>query len=160
MGVSCEACHGPGSEHMSAGGAKAAIVVPTNLPKDRAMMICGSCHSKGTSKDKAYPFPVKFRPGDDLTAAFVDAKPTTPGRNQQYSEFITSKHATLGMTCTLCHSVHGDTSLPDQLKKPVNDLCLGCHMGKIKDLKTHQPTAPADATCATCHMPGGSHAFK
>lgn len=145
-GISCEACHGPGSEHFTGGGDKTKIVNPGNLPKDRAMMICGSCHSKGMSVDKIHPFPVNFRPGDDLAATFVDAKPTTPGRNQQYSEFLTSKHAKIGMTCKSCHDPHGTTGIAFQLKKPKEELCKGCHGDKAKDM--------------IAHMEASGHAFK
>ena len=158
MGVGCEACHGPGSEHVS--GDKKAIVNPTNLDPAKKNMVCGQCHSAGKDISGKYAFPVSFRPGDDLTKFFVDAKPTASGRNQQYSEWITSKHATIGMGCATCHEPHGVATVAAcQLKKPVNDLCLGCHAGKIKDLATHAPSAAAGSTCATCHMPSGQHTF-
>ncbi|HET6453468.1 MAG TPA: cytochrome c3 family protein [Armatimonadota bacterium] len=158
FGVGCEACHGPGSEHTA--GDKKAIVNPKNLEFAQKNMVCGQCHSVGKDTSGKYAFPVNFRPGDDLTKFFVDAKPTAPGRNQQYSEWITSKHATVGVGCTTCHDPHGvGTTGPQQLKKPVTDLCLGCHAATIKDLATHAPNAAAGATCATCHMPMGQHTF-
>ena len=158
MGVGCEACHGPGSEHAS--GDKKAIVNPKNLDFAKQNMVCGKCHSAGKDISGKYAFPVNFRPGDDLTKYFVDAKPTAPGRNQQYSEWITSKHATLNIGCTNCHDPHGVASIgPDQLRKPINDLCLGCHATTIKSLAEHAPSAGPDATCATCHMPNGVHTF-
>jgi predicted CXXCH cytochrome family protein len=159
LGVGCESCHGPGSAHAGSGD-KTKITNPKSLPKDREAMVCGQCHSKGTDTTKAYAFPVGFRPGDDLTKAFIDAKPTTPGRNQQYSELLTSKHMTAGIVCVTCHDPHsvGTAVGSHQLKKALPDLCLDCH--KDKDMKAHAPSAPAGATCATCHMPGGAHTFK
>ena len=153
-GVGCEACHGPGSEHIAKPGKDSA------LSAKQLGMVCGSCHSAGKDTSGKYAFPVGFRPGDDLTKSFVDAKPTAPGRNQQYSELMQSKHGQMGFACTTCHDPHGTTGIATQLKKPINDGCLSCHAAKIKDLKTHAPAAPADATCATCHMPGGQHTFK
>ena len=155
--VTCEACHGPGSAH--AAGDKTKIVNPKKLEPQRAAMICGQCHSKGTDTSKAYPFPVGFRPGGDLTKSFIDANPTAPGRNQQYSELKQSKHYAKNVLCFTCHEPHGvGTTQPRQLRKPIIELCLGCHADK--DMKTHAPSAPAGATCATCHMPGGVHTFK
>ena len=122
-------------------------------------MVCGQCHSFGKDPSGKYAFPVNFRSGDDLIQVFVDAKPVGPGPNQQYSEFIQSKHYKIGNTCETCHDPHGVGGLPSKLKKPVNDLCLGCHAGKVKDLASHAPNAPAGATCVTCHMPDGSHRF-
>jgi predicted CXXCH cytochrome family protein len=156
-GATCESCHGPGSEHTA--GDENAIVKPKTLEKPRQVMICGQCHSAGKDPSGKYAFPVGFRPGDDLTKCFVDSKPTGPGRNQQYSEFIQSKMYAEGIGCTTCHDPHGRTGLQYQLVKPVNDLCLPCHKAKITDMKTHAPTAAADATCASCHMHGGVHTF-
>ncbi|MCL5105635.1 MAG: hypothetical protein M1133_16190 [Armatimonadetes bacterium] len=159
LGVGCEACHGPGSEHM-AKPSKDNAPNPAKLSGKLQGMVCGSCHSLGKDTSGKYAFPVGFRPGDDLTKCFVDAKPTAPGRNQQYSELMQSKHGQMGFSCATCHDAHGTTGLAAQLKKPINDGCMSCHAAKIKDMKTHAPAAPADATCATCHMPGGQHTFK
>ena len=156
-GVGCEACHGPGSEHVAKPGKDTAPDLSKLEPKKQAM-VCGQCHSAGKDTSGKYAFPVGFRPGDDLSKLFVDAKPTAPGRNQQYSEMMQSKHGQMGFSCSTCHEPHNALGSAAQLKKPVNNLCLGCHSGK--DMKTHAPAAPADATCATCHMPKGQHTFK
>lgn len=158
-GVGCEECHGPGGDHVG-GPSKTTIVNPKNLGGKEQAMLCGQCHSVGKDTTGKYAFPVNFRPGDDLTKSFVDAKPTAPGRNQQYSELMQSKHGQMGFSCILCHDPHNVAGQPLQLKKPINDLCLGCHAGTIKDMATHAPSAPAGATCATCHMPNGQHTFK
>ncbi len=159
MSVGCEACHGPGGDHVGAPG-KATIFNPSNLKGKQQAMVCGQCHSVGKDTEGIHSFPVGYRPGDDLSKSFVDAKPTSAGRNQQYSEFIQSKHAETGMvSCTTCHDPHNVVGTPGQLVKPINELCLGCHAGKVKDLATHAPKAAADATCATCHMPDGRHTF-
>jgi predicted CXXCH cytochrome family protein len=63
------------------------------------------------------------------------------------------------INCTVCHDPHNAAGTKSQLRKPINDLCLGCHPA-IKDIKTHAPQAAADATCASCHMPEGQHTFK
>jgi predicted CXXCH cytochrome family protein len=154
-GVNCEDCHGPGSAHLMD---KTKIVNPSKLTPDKEAMVCGQCHSKGTDTTKAYAFPTTYKPGGDLTQAFVDSQPKTPGRNQQYSEWKTSKHAANNVVCTKCHEPHGaNTTQPYQLLKPINELCTSCHANK--DMKTHAPSAPADATCATCHMASGVHTF-
>ncbi len=157
-GVSCESCHGAGSNHVRA-GEKTQITNPTVLSKERQAMICGQCHSKGTDISKTYAFPINFKPGDDLGKFFIDAKPKTAGFNQQYSELVTSKHYTAGVICTSCHNPHGPvTGTTRQLIKPVIDLCTGCH--KEQQLAKHAPGSPAGTTCATCHMPEGVHTFN
>jgi predicted CXXCH cytochrome family protein len=157
MGVGCESCHGPGSEH-NAGDANA-IVKLKALDKTKQAMVCGQCHSAGKDPSGKYAHPIGYRPGDDLAKCFVDSKPTVPGRNQQYSEFVQSKMYAAGIGCTTCHDPHGKTGLKYQLVKAENDLCLECHAAKITDMKTHAPTAAADATCGSCHMHGGVHTF-
>ena len=155
-GVTCEACHGPGSAHTA--GDKTKIINPRKLTSGKGMMVCGQCHSKGTDPSKTYAFPMGYKVGDDLAQSFVDAQPTTAGADQQYSDLKRSKHFTKDVTCVTCHDPHGaGTTLPNQLRKPINELCLGCHPGK--DMKTHAPSASADATCAKCHMPNGRHTF-
>ena len=158
-GVGCEACHGPGSEHIGK-PSKDNAPDPRKLSSKLQGMVCGSCHSVGKDTSGKFAFPIGFRPGDDLTKSFVDANPTTPGRNQQYSELMQSKHGQMGLSCTVCHDPHNVAGIAKQLKKPEVELCLSCHSAKIKDIKTHKPAAPADATCATCHMPNGQHTFK
>jgi predicted CXXCH cytochrome family protein len=154
--VACEDCHGPGGAHVAAGGAKAKIVNPKNLSPDKEAMVCGRCHSKGTDPSKKYAFPIGYKVGEDLSQSFVDAQPKTSGRNQQYSELRQSKHFTNNVFCVKCHDPHGSAE-QYQLRKPIIELCLDCH--KDRDMKTHAPGAAAGATCATCHMPNGSHAF-
>lgn len=159
MGVGCEACHGPGSEHLAKANKETAPTVDKLSPQLQAM-VCGRCHSAGKDTSGKYPFAPGFRPGDDLAKLFVDAKPSGPGMNQQYSEFIQSKHAAAGLTCTTCHDPHNTTGIHGQLRKPVNEQCMDCHKDTVKDMASHAPTAPEGATCATCHMPDDQHTFK
>jgi predicted CXXCH cytochrome family protein len=131
--------------------------------------ICGQCHSKGMSKDGATPWPHDFRPGDDLTAAFNHDTVNGPGQNQQLNDLMGSEHWKNNVVCETCHDPHGDTGNPDQLLKPVIELCLSCHSkpdnkSNVVDMATHMAKVgrkpPADATCASCHMPGGRHLFS
>lgn len=158
MGAGCEACHGPGSEHIASPKTVNAVKLSAMTPAQQAM-VCGQCHSVGKDKTGKCAFPVGYRPSDDLAKFFVDGKPTTPGRNQQYSEYVTSKHSTSGVTCVTCHDPHNTSANPHQLRKPILDLCMGCHAKKVIGMATHAPKAPAGATCATCHMPNGQHQF-
>ena len=77
FGISCEACHGPGAEHVRAHeqsrdvDARAALVVPSELPTHLSSQVCGQCHGlsffrtteefvRWSEKGSA------FRPGQDL----------------------------------------------------------------------------------------------
>jgi len=163
-GVGCESCHGPGSEHISASDRKGAIVRPQTLDPLREAMICGQCHGLGQHKSGQYPHSPEYRPGDDLTETFVDARPTEHVPHaappwSQYSEWLQSKHASASppVTCTTCHEPHGVGNLPHELRKEGNALCLDCH-----DTLTgpdHAPASLQETTCTSCHMPQGSHFF-
>jgi predicted CXXCH cytochrome family protein len=72
-----------------------------------------------------------------------------------------------GAGCVLCHDPHaGDERY--MLRKPINDLCLGCHQENV-DLKMGHPIARhpfagpterrrpgRELTCVGCHDPHGS----
>ncbi|MFN0052946.1 MAG: C cytochrome precursor [Planctomycetales bacterium] len=48
FGISCEACHGPGEQHVEArrtGRGDDRIVNPATLPSQRSAQVCGRCHS-------------------------------------------------------------------------------------------------------------------
>ena len=84
LGIACEACHGPGEQHVRAnrstwrryllhltGGEDNTIVQPARLPTDRANEICGQCHSVMASSDGLAAETMltgsSYRPGDVLS---------------------------------------------------------------------------------------------
>lgn len=135
-GVGCEACHGPGKEHVDSGGSKATIVSPSKLPADRNRMVCGQCHSLGTDPSGKHPFPVfnvkfPFQPGSDLTVAFVDSQPVTTLHGGEYSTFVNSPEPYSSQLCTDCHDPHGNSGVPSLLRDPTSNLCKRCHSNPL-----------------------------
>jgi hypothetical protein len=84
LGISCEACHGPGEEHarrnrsplrrfrsyLSEGG-DPSIVNPARLPHDRATEVCAQCHGIEIflTRERAETWRregLRYRPGDPL----------------------------------------------------------------------------------------------
>ena len=154
--MTCEACHGPGADHAKNKGILAAIVRPAQLPPDRQAMICGRCHARGTNPD-GLPFAAGYVPGQDLTQFLaLDAQTELGARNSQYNDLVRGKHLAAGVTCVTCHDPHGAAGIQHQLRKPADELCLGCHSADKLTGAQHSPAKD----CARCHMPQGSHQFE
>ncbi len=152
INTGCEACHGPGSEHLEQRPQGGYIVSPSLLTPGRELMICGRCHSRpqgigagGTdaplSADDLMALPGTRRA--DFALNFtqrVDGKPSSffptsldsKSHHQQYSDFIRSHHYRNPfelLTCTSCHDPHGNDDNRNQLFIPADDnaTCTGCH---------------------------------
>ncbi|MGK2943855.1 MAG: cytochrome c3 family protein [Desulfuromonadales bacterium] len=157
----CETCHGPGSEHISAGGNGAAIVTPGNLTAERESVICGQCHSrpKGTydgitsndsplNADGKMLFPGTSRADylanhtsrNDATTSDLWADQHSKSHHQQYTDFIASSKYRNGSslkTCTSCHDVHAPGTDRHQLNGTSdNSLCISCHAAQ-SDVPAH-----------------------
>jgi hypothetical protein len=85
LGISCEACHGPGGQHAEAhrrGKTRSSlkdfdtlIVNPARLDTRRSAAVCGQCHAhyfpKSTVPWNKYGYTKSFRPGDLLEKSRV-----------------------------------------------------------------------------------------
>jgi len=165
-GVACEACHGPARAHYAAAREDKAKMIrvpsPQKMELEERLSVCARCHAQYTLPSGAR-FPRDFRPGDNLFRQGLKLDAPQPGRKlQEYNEMAQGggAHLAHGVDCVACHAVHPLGHAPQEglLVKPVNDLCADCHP-KEKDIRNHAPNATAHDTCATCHMPNGSHRF-
>ena len=168
-GVACEACHGPGAGHAGSKGAKGGIVNPAALPRDRANMVCGQCHSLGSDPSGACPFPAverggalgAFRPGDDLAAAFVDARPKLVRKGWEYSLLAGADKRYAAQRCTTCHDPHGRPGRKAMLKDASNEMCFRCHAPTPRArLRYRNHWGLGDATtkpCWKCHQNTHDH---
>jgi hypothetical protein len=148
LGVTCEACHGPGAKHIAA--MQSAKLTGTTPPENAAIFnaaqlspadsvdFCGSCHSTwwdvklsgviGVSTAKSQP----YRLESSKCWAKGDAR----------------------LTCVACHNPH------EQVRTDPSSYdrnCLSCHVASTAAPKTadHPGAACPVSTqnCASCHMP-------
>ncbi|MDO6736672.1 tetratricopeptide repeat protein [Wenyingzhuangia sp. 2_MG-2023] len=160
INVSCEACHGPGKEHVS----KAVIqgdryendgtMQMTNLGSKELVDACARCHARrenislfhtpqGTFLDHYFP--------QLLRENLYHADGQILDEDYVYGSFTQSKMYHEGVSCKDCHNVHSTKRKFDD-----NRLCLQCHEGPKFDTPSHHKhtMGTESALCINCHMPG------
>jgi len=180
--VSCEACHGPASEHLVWAalpeGSRPAdvntglIVRTRDLNNEELLNVCARCHSRrailGDYTDD----------NSDLLNYMIPmltAQPLYHSDGQildevyEYGSFTQSRMYEKGVMCSDCHDSHSART-----KEPDNRLCLQCHRPDIYDAPRHhfhkmdpgsgekklinrgEPkyVEGTGAQCVNCHMTG------
>lgn len=178
LGVGCQSCHGPASEHLSwaakpnkadlsKGFEKPLLSQTTNRGQ---VETCARCHSLRAALGDGYKHSSALL--DDylpsaLNAAQYEVDGTIKGEVFEYGSFTQSKMFAKGVACTNCHNPHST-----QLKAQGNAVCTQCHnpagktaapgvdgaglQAKDYDSPAHtkHPAGSPAAQCTACHMPG------
>ncbi|MEY4941754.1 MAG: decaheme cytochrome c MtrA/PioA [Verrucomicrobiota bacterium] len=127
---SCEACHGPGSNHLkdpanpANRGALVGFTKEWGTPVAQQTAMCLSCHEGGERM---------FWPG--------------------------SPHASNQLSCSDCHNPMAKISATGLLKKPtINETCYTCHQQQRAEFskRSHMPLPEGKISCVDCHNPHGS----
>jgi len=179
--VSCEACHGPASEHIKWANLpemarpqniNTGLVVQTsNIDNRRYVDLCARCHTRRSAL-RDYDFdwsdlldhmipeltrePLYFPDGQILEEDYV------------FGSFTQSRMYMEGVKCNNCHDVHSGKRHMEG-----NALCLQCHRGDVYDTYNHhfhkyegesnmvvvdefgkRQEVGSGAQCINCHMPG------
>jgi predicted CXXCH cytochrome family protein len=135
--VQCEACHGPGLEHVRSPSRDnwplASIAVGVNLQSG-----CGECHSGAHQpfvEQWASSRHANVRPAQAANPACTSCHRaqsalTAMGVRSEYQERGVAQH--FGVTCAVCHDPHDRTN-PAQLRLAIDvpseeqNLCMQCH---------------------------------
>ena len=165
-GIGCEACHGPGGNHVKAASEyfdyeKDTIINPAKLRWRLRAMVCGQCHNWGISTAAVSPykegFPKKYSysygylPGKVLYLTYTEEPKEKKKHHQQYNEWKTSIHAKTGIMCTNCHNVHQKKDIKVAMTKlTANALCSNCHVTLLRRAAHKIHTF---GSCVACHMP-------
>jgi len=169
LAVGCEACHGPGAEHVrSAQAGRAApfavqlersepwLPSATGSPTPRAqdgaeVEVCAPCHSRRTPIKEAFlasdPFLDSFQP-DLLRPGRYHADGQLEGEVYEWASFLQSRMYRSGVKCSDCHEPHSA-----KLYAPGNALCVRCHEPTRFDVEAHSHHAVGRGPrCIDCHM--------
>ncbi|MCL7763682.1 tetratricopeptide repeat protein [Polaribacter sp. Z014] len=161
INVNCEACHGPGKQHVADVAefgekyvASGTFQMTTDTAPRELVDECARCHMRreqfseffnfeGTLLDHYYP--------QLLEAPLYQADGQILDEDYVYGSFLQSKMYNNDVTCTNCHDAH-----TLKLKFDGNKLCAQCHAPETFDTPEHhfhQPNTDG-AKCINCHMPG------
>jgi Tfp pilus assembly protein PilF len=151
-GVSCERCHGPGSEHAAGRGS---MVNPAKLTGERRDGICMQCHLEGVARiATAGRHQQEYTPGailSDYLAIFVPADAATEdlGAVSQVEALARSTCRLPSgdrLSCITCHDPHRQVTGTEKAAY-YRARCVGCH-APMADGHYQEPH-----DCTTCHMP-------
>jgi Zn finger protein HypA/HybF involved in hydrogenase expression len=137
-GIRCEACHGPGGQHIAAVKAgetpAASIFNPGLMSGDElTQQFCAACH-RGAEE---------FSRLQALEINNVRFQPYRIFHSKCYSD-------DRNISCTACHNPH------EPLREDAayyDKRCLECHTLRNKSAKEGKSCPVADKECTSCHMP-------
>jgi len=171
LGIACEACHGPGAEHVARNGGPLrryvlhlgddpdpTIVNPDRLDADRSADVCGRCHGQRKAAD-VRPFLRRgdpFVPGDDL-ARF--SEPLWRDTELAGEALFAARFWPDGTPRLTAYEYQGWLQSPCTQRGELS--CTTCHgmhgadpKGQVRASATHEGRL-GDGACVECHAEAG-----
>lgn len=179
LGVSCQSCHGPASNHVAWAQRKtdnntvpnAGFEYPlTDRARSREVKTCARCHSRRTPLGDGFDPSLGLRDNyrvAGLAPNLYEVDGKILAEVFEYGAFAQSRMAQAGVVCSDCHDPHSGA-----LRASGNAVCAQCHERSSKPIRSainienmpvgnfdssshhHHPEGSPGAQCVSCHMPG------
>jgi hypothetical protein len=137
-GVRCEACHGPGDNHLQAvrrgdlEQAKMAIQRPGEFPSEEITRLCGECH----------------RMKADFELSWFEDKWNVRHQPAYFQQSRCYQESEGRLSCFTCHDAHRNVRRGEPAH--YRQKCVQCHASGLND-RHAQDVSTSD--CTACHMP-------
>jgi len=167
-GITCERCHGPGSEHVTRhrqgpyrpGAPDPTIVNPARLSRERRMDLCQQCHLESTvAFYREGKGPLDYRPGERLSDYWlVFVHPGSARHTVQVASHVERMQQSAcfqgsspPMDCLTCHDPHRPAR--EQGPAHFNRICRSCHEPARLSGTLPEAAHTPESNCISCHMP-------
>ncbi len=168
----CEACHGPGADHVNAGGGKGTMFNFQGVSTEEISRRCMNCHEYGEEHSNF------MRSQHNVNkVSCIDCHSPHHAKESQYllvarqpllcyschgemrADFSKTFHHRVNeglIKCTDCHNQHGGF-LTKQLRSTAaqDQICLKCHTDKAGPFVYEHAPVRIEG-CVICHVPHGS----